>query len=76
VRANAPARGVAEAHVRTRPPPMEIGFAPEMIASSLIMPHILFTQRDAGMTAYLISLALAVLVVIVMWDGLFGVPKQ
>jgi hypothetical protein len=60
-----PRRG--EVHGRTRPPPMEIGFAPEMIASIAIMPHILFTQGIGGsMTAYLISLALAGLVVIVM----------
>jgi hypothetical protein len=48
-----------------------------MIASIAIMPHISFTQGTGGrMTAYLISLALAGLVVIVMWDGLFGAPKQ
>jgi len=70
-----PRRG--EVHGRTRPPPMEIGFAPEMIAPIAIMPHILFTQGTGGsMTACLISLALAGLVVIVMSDGLFGDPKQ
>jgi hypothetical protein len=35
-------RGVDEIHDRTRPPSMEIGFAPEMIAPIAIMPHILF----------------------------------
>jgi hypothetical protein len=56
---------------------MEIGFAPEMIVPIAIMPHILFTQGAGGsVTACLISLALAGLVVIVMSDGLCGAPKQ
>jgi hypothetical protein len=44
-------RGVAEVHDRTRPPSMEIGFVPEMIAP------------DAGHAAYFIfgSRALSVL---------------
>jgi MFS superfamily sulfate permease-like transporter len=58
---------------------MEIGFAPEMIAPTAIMPHIFLrviaprndgSGEEAGMTAYLISLALAGLVVIVLWEGL------
>lgn len=45
-----------------------IGFAPEMIASA-IMPHILFTRKqETSMTAYLISLALAGLVVLAVWE--------
>lgn len=35
-----------EVHVRTRPPPTEIGFAPEMIASA-IMPQIYFQKRGS-----------------------------
>jgi hypothetical protein len=37
-----------------------------------IMPHILFIpdEREADMTAYLISLSLAGLVAIVLWEGL------
>jgi hypothetical protein len=47
-----------------------IGFAPEMIAQA-IMPHILFIpDEEAGMTAYLISLALTGLILIVLWEGL------
>ena len=43
-----------------------------MIAGTVIMPHISFipARREAGMTAYLISLALAGLVAIAVWDGL------
>ena len=47
-----------------------IGFAPEMFARSAIMPHICFTTRlRAVMTAYLIALALAGLMVIAVWEG-------
>jgi hypothetical protein len=36
-----------------------------------IMPHIFSSpMKEAGMTAYLISLSLAGLVVIVLWEGL------
>jgi hypothetical protein len=47
-----------------------IGFAPEMIAQEAIMPHMVHRQREASMTAYLISLALAGLVTIALWEGL------
>jgi len=48
---------------------MEIRFAPEMIAEA-IMPHISFVaRREAGMTVYLIALALAGLVTIAVWEG-------
>ena len=46
------------------------GFAPEMIAKKTIMPHMAHPQREASMTAYLISLALAGLVAIAVWEGL------
>jgi hypothetical protein len=46
-----------------------IGFAPEMIASA-IMPHILIhVGETTSMTAYLISLALAGLIALAVWDG-------
>lgn len=44
--------------------------APEMIAQEAIMPHMVHPQREASMTAYLISLALAGLVAIAVWEGL------
>ncbi len=50
--------------------PGGIGFAPEMIAQEAIMPHMVHPQREASMTAYLISLALAGLVAIAVWEGL------
>jgi hypothetical protein len=46
-----------------------MGFAPEMIAQEAIMPQ-WFIHREASMTAYLISLALAGLVAIAVWEGL------
>jgi hypothetical protein len=49
--------------------PGGIGFAPEMIARKAIMPHI-HTSSEASMTVYLISLSLAGLVAIAVWDGL------
>jgi hypothetical protein len=48
-----------------------IGFAPEMIAQEAIMPHMVHPQKERpSMTAYLISLALAGLVAIALWEGL------
>ena len=44
-RANAPARGVVRPTFARGLRPAEIGFAPEMIATSAIMPHILFALR-------------------------------
>ena len=52
------------------PPWIAFGFAPGMIAQEAIMPHMVHPQRGAGMTAYLISLALAGLVAIAVWEGL------
>jgi hypothetical protein len=78
-RANVPARGVAKIRVRPRPRPATvrhadrawgIGFASEMIAQEAIKPHMVHTRREASMTAYLISLALAGLVAIAVWEGL------
>ncbi len=46
-----------------------IGFAPEMIAQEAITPHMVHIRREASMTAYLISLALAGLVAIAVWEG-------
>jgi hypothetical protein len=44
-----------------------------MIALSAIVPHISIVQAsnrdDQSMTAYLISLALVLLVAIALWDG-------
>jgi hypothetical protein len=50
--------------------PGGMGFAPEMIAQKAIMPYMVHPQREASMTAYLISLALAGLVAIAVWEGL------
>jgi hypothetical protein len=50
--------------------PGGMGFAPEMIAQEAIMPYMVHPQREASMTAYLISLALAGLVAIAVWEGL------
>jgi hypothetical protein len=41
-----------------------------MIAQKAIMPHMAHPLRKVSMTAYLISLALAGLVAITVWDGL------
>lgn len=68
-RANVSARGVAKGHARTRPLLEEIGFAPEMIASGDHAAHLIHSREEAGMTAYLISLALAGLVAIAVWEG-------
>jgi hypothetical protein len=65
-RANVPARGLSL---------REIGFAPEMTARERsCRAFIRFTLQpifgeQAGMTAYLISLALAGLVAIALWEG-------
>jgi hypothetical protein len=48
--------------------PGGIGFAPEMIASD----HAAYSfhmRQEASMTAYLISLALAGLIAIAVWEG-------
>jgi len=39
-----------------------------MIAPSAVMPHISFSRGQKRMTACLISLALALLVVIALWE--------
>ena len=49
---------------------MEIRFAPEMIASSDHAADLFHTEREAGMTALLILLALAGLVTIAVWEAL------
>jgi hypothetical protein len=70
-RANAPARGLSL---------REIGFAPEMTRAKAIMPRICFSwdsqkttitrkREPPAMTAYLISLALAGLLAIALWEG-------
>ena len=94
-----PACGVAKGHVRARPLLLEIGFAPEMIASGdhaayFIRPDSVSSSampgpapgmgaegadgrekpghdevRESSMTAYLISLALAGLIAIAVWEG-------
>jgi hypothetical protein len=47
-----------------------IGFAPETIAK-VVVPRILFMPDEGNhMTAYLISLSLAGLIAIVLWEGL------
>ena len=47
-----------------------IGFVPEMIAPTAIMPRILLFHREwKRMTAYLLSLALARLVAIAILEG-------
>jgi len=55
---------------RTRPPSTEIGFAPEMIAWSGHAAYFIRIRSKAGMTAYLISLALAGLIAITVLEGL------
>jgi hypothetical protein len=49
---------------------MEIGFAPEMTVRIRSCRIFDFDQARPGMTAYLISLALAGLVAIAVWEGL------
>ncbi len=64
-------RGVAQATDRLRPLAVRgIGFAPEMIAPFAIMPHLQFPGLGKCMAVYLISLALAGLVALALWDGL------
>jgi hypothetical protein len=41
-----------------------------MIARKAIMPHMVHPQQETCMTVYLISLALAGLVAIAVWEGL------
>jgi hypothetical protein len=41
-----------------------------MIARKAIMPHLGSSQQETHMTVYLISLALAGLVAIAVWEGL------
>jgi hypothetical protein len=48
---------------------MRIGFAPEMIAPTAIMPQSIYGER-ARMTAYLISLSLLGLLAIVICESL------
>ncbi len=63
--------GVATATDRLRPLAVRgIGFAPEMIAPFAIMPHLQFPGLGKRMAVYLISLALAGLVALALWDGL------
>jgi hypothetical protein len=76
-RANVPARGPWPKSTSARGPTATIcdqriapgiGFAPEMIASA-IMPHIfIHVGEKISMTAYLISLALAGLIALAVWE--------
>ncbi|PPQ20807.1 hypothetical protein CV770_03350 [Bradyrhizobium sp. AC87j1] len=52
------------------PEDTEIGFAPETIAPRLARSAAHFLSYGGMMTAYLISLALAGLVAIVLWETL------
>jgi hypothetical protein len=64
-----PARGASNVLAPLRSPDTEIGFAPETIAPhSRSAAH--FLCRGETMTAYLISLALAGLVAIALWETL------
>jgi len=67
-RANVPAGGALAASASG--PPERIGFAPETIAPTAICRALYSRKREQCMTAYLISLALAGLVAIAVWDGL------
>ena len=61
------AQGSSPAPLRS-PEDTEIGFAPETIApDGRDLPRIFFAKEET-MTAYLISLALAGLVAIVLWE--------
>jgi hypothetical protein len=69
-RANVPARGVAQDATAAAAPWLSRDrFAPEMIAPTAIMPRT-YLRRGLRMTAYLISVALAGLLAIVIWEGL------
>jgi hypothetical protein len=59
-----------EGHVRTRPLRFEgYGFAPEMIVVPCDHAAHLNSRSEPPMTAYLISLALAGLIAIAVWEG-------
>ena len=66
-RANVPARGAGPVLAPLRSPGTEIGFAPETIALRLAICRAFSFCGDV-MTAYLISLALAGLIAIVLWE--------
>lgn len=67
-RANVPARGAGPvARAAAVSGDTEIGFAPETIALRLAICRALLFRGET-MTAYLISLALAGLVAIVLWE--------